>query len=236
MDLHSGKVAGMEVLARWPHPTRGMIFPDQFIPGIEEGGLIDELTFNIAKQAFHQLRHWQQQGVDLNLAVNISMKSLMNLGFTDRFLAMITEAGLENGNVTLEVTESQFMAERLHSLNNLIRLRMKKITISIDDFGTGYSSLSQLRELPFDELKIDKSFVQKAASNAKALSILESGIRMGKTLGMKVIAEGVESKDEWHLLLEMGCDLAQGYFIAHPMPAEEVLPWLRQWQPPSPKK
>lgn len=236
VNLHTSGVVGMEALARWQHPQHGMIFPDTFIPLIEESGLIDELTISIANQAFKQLNEWRKQGFDLKVAVNISMKSLMDLGFTDRFLGMISAAGLENESVILEVTESQFMAERLHSLNNLIRLRMKKITISIDDFGTGYSSLSQLRELPFDELKIDKSFVQNAAVDVKAHSILESGIRMGKTLGMNVIAEGVESEEDWFRLEEMGCDLAQGYFIARPMPAEDVLPWLRQWQPPAPKK
>ena len=236
VSLLTGEVAGMEALARWQHPQLGMIFPDTFIPLIESCDLSDELTFSIAGQAFKQLRDWQQQGFALKMAVNISMNSLMDLGFTDRFLDMITDAGLENDSIILEVTESQFMAERLHSLNNLIRLRMKKITISIDDFGTGYSSLSQLRELPFDELKIDKSFVHNAASDQKAHSILESGINMGKTLDMNVIAEGVESEEDWFRLLNMGCDLAQGYFIARPMPAEDVLPWLRQWQPPSPKK
>ena len=236
VSLRTGKVTGMEALARWHHPSLGMIFPDNFIPLIEINELSDELTFCIAGQAFNQLRDWQRHGFDLKIAVNVSMESLMDLGFTDRFLGMISASGLENESVILEVTESQFVAERLHSLNNLARLRIKKITLSIDDFGTGYSSLSQLRELPFDELKIDKSFVHNATSDKKALSILESSIRMGKTLGMNVIAEGVESEEDWIQLLEMGCDLAQGYFIARPMPAEDVLPWLERRQPPPTKK
>ena len=232
VELQSGKVMGMEALARWQHPELGMIFPDTFIPLIEKYDLIDELTFSIARQAFEQLRRWQQQGIDIKVAVNVSMKSLKELSFTDQFLKMIEDAGLENGNIILEVTESQFMADRLHSMNNLARLRIKKVTLSIDDFGTGYSSLSQLQELPFDELKIDKSFVQKASEDEKALSILESGIRMGKNLGMHVIAEGVETEDDWFRLADMGCDWAQGYFISRPIPAEEVLPWLKRWQPP----
>lgn len=236
VDLQSGRVMGMEALARWHHPELGMIFPDTFIPLIEKFDLIDEFTFSIARQAFEQLKKWQQQEIDIKVAVNISMDSLKELDFTDRFLELIADTGLDNSNVIMEVTESQFMADRLHSMNNLARLRIKKITLSIDDFGTGYSSLSQLQDLPFDELKIDKSFVQKAAEDQKALSILESGIRMGKELGMNVIAEGVETEEDWFRLAEMGCDWAQGYFIARPMPAEEVLPWIKQWQPPAAKK
>lgn len=235
VDLQSGRVIGMEALARWHHPELGMIFPDTFIPLIEKFELIDELTFSIARQAFEQLKMWRQQEADIKVAVNISMKSLKELDFTDRILELIEDAGLDNSSVILEVTESQFMADRLHSMNNLARLRIKKIILSIDDFGTGYSSLSQLQDLPFDELKIDKSFVQKAATDQKAHSILESGIRMGKELGMHVIAEGVETEEDWFRLAEMGCDRAQGYFIARPMPADEVLPWLQQWRPPAPK-
>lgn len=236
VDLQSGRVMGMEALARWHHPELGMIFPDTFIPLIEKFDLIDEFTFSIARQAFEQLRKWQQQETDIKVAVNISMDSLKELDFTDRILELIADTGLDNSSIIIEVTESQFMADRLHSMNNLARLRIKRITLSIDDFGTGYSSLSQLQDLPFDELKIDRSFVQKAAEDQKALSILESGIRMGKELGMNVIAEGVETEEDWFRLLEMGCDWAQGYFIARPMPAEEVLPWIKQWQPPEPKK
>ncbi len=230
VDVASGKVVGVESLVRWRHPQDGMVFPDQFIGVAEEHGLIDDLTRAVVGVAFAQAKTWQDDGLHLHIAVNISMDNLATLEFADYVAAAASTAGIAPDSIVLEVTESRLMNELSGPLEILTRLRLKRFSLSIDDFGTGHSSLSQLRDIPFDELKIDQGFVHGAASNDTLRAIYVASLGLAKQLGMITVAEGVEDRADWDLLRSTGCDLAQGYFIAKPMPAGEIPGWITAWE------
>ena len=230
VDIASGQVVGVETLVRWRHPQDGIVFPDQFIPVAEAHGLIDALTDVVLAQALRDAALWLQRGQDLKLAVNVSMDNLTALAFPERVTALARAAQLAPHSVVLEVTESQLMKDLRAPLEILTRLRMRRFRLSIDDFGTGHSSLAQLRDVPFDELKIDQSFVHGAHTNETMRAIFFASLRLGKELGMDVVAEGVEDQADWDFLRQTACDTAQGYFIARPMPASELEPWIARWQ------
>jgi EAL domain-containing protein (putative c-di-GMP-specific phosphodiesterase class I)/FixJ family two-component response regulator len=230
VEVVSGKVVGVECLVRWRHPQNGMVFPDQFISVAEEHGLIDDLTDAVIGEAFLQTKCWQNDGLHLRVAVNISMDNLASLAFADKITAAAFSAGIVPGDIVLEVTESKLMKNSSASLETLTRLRMKRFSLSIDDFGTGNSSLIQLRDIPFDELKVDRGFVHGAASNETLRAIFSSSLGLAKQLGMKTVAEGVENRIDWDFLRSTGCDLAQGYFIAKPMPPGEISGWISAWE------
>lgn len=229
VDLISGKVFGVETLVRWQHPKDGLIYPDQFIATAEEHDLIDDLTQRVFINAMRQARVWEDAGFTLQLAVNVSMSNLSDLNFPDMIEREANKYGIRLMNLILEVTESRLMNNPLAVFDILTRLRLKHIGLSIDDFGTGHSSLSQLRDIPFTELKLDRSFVHGSSSNVSQRSILEASLKMAKQLGIKTVAEGIEDLQDWEFLRDLGCDLAQGYFIAKPMPASEVVDWIKNW-------
>lgn len=231
VELATGKVVGVETLVRWRHPDDGLVFPDQFISLAEEHGLIDDLTRVVLTAALAQTRHWLDAGLDLKVAVNVSMDNLSDLEFPDLIARTAEMAGVPLTNLILEITESRLMKDPRAVLDIIIRLRLKRIRLSIDDFGTGHSSLAQLRDLPFEELKIDRSFVHGACRNDALRAILEASLGMARQLGMKTVAEGPEDREDWDFLKAAGCDLAQGYFIAKPMPASELLSWISAWEP-----
>lgn len=227
--LHSGRIEGVETLVRWQHPRDGLIFPDRFIATAEEHGLIHDLTFTVLSEALRQARVWMDDGLSLRVAVNVSMSNLTSLEFPEQVMQCAAEAGVDLKHLVLEVTESRMMSNPVSSLDILSRLRLKHISLSIDDFGTGHSSLSQLRDVPFDELKIDRSFVHGACRDSSLRAILEGSLGMARELGMRAVAEGVEDRDDWEFLCEAGCDLAQGYYIARPMPANNLRHWIEEW-------
>lgn len=229
IELATGWVAGVEALARWKSPSRGLVLPDAFIPVAERHGLIGPLTERIMADAFSNMTAWRSQGLQLRMALNVSVESLKELDFPDRVLAGILAAGVSPASVILEVTESRFMANLVAAMDSLVRLRLKKIRLSLDDFGTGYASLAQLRDIPFDELKVDQTFVRGAAQDETARTILEASIALGQKLGMAVVAEGVENQGDWDRVARLGCDLAQGYFMAHPMPGADIPAWVDAW-------
>ncbi len=230
VDLASGAVIGVETLVRWRHPEDGLVFPDQFIATAEEHGLIDELTHAVLTAALRQARLWQDAGLHLHVAVNVSMDNLGSLEFPD-FVARAAEmAGVPLANLVLEVTESRLMKNPLAALDILTRLRLKHIGLSIDDFGTGHSSLTQLRDIPFDELKVDRGFVHGACRDSSLRALFEASLGMARQLGMKTVAEGVEDRDDWDFLCAARCDMAQGYFIAKPMAAADLAGWLADWE------
>tara|TARA_R110001592_G_scaffold320639_2_gene598734 strand:- start:52932 stop:54137 length:1206 start_codon:yes stop_codon:yes gene_type:complete len=233
IQLQTGEVTGVEMLARWPK-IDGYIYPDEFIPLAEASGLINPLTFLLIKKASYWLGHWKKHGLHLRLAINISMNSLHDLDFPDQFIKTISDAGVDPNDIplTIEVTESSLAEDLSTPLDNLLRLRMKKIGLSIDDFGTGWSNLTQLQGLPFTELKLDLSFVQGAATNSRTRTILESTVKMAKHMGMTTVAEGIETKEELEYIKGLGCDLAQGYFMARPMPGGDILNWTKNWKKP----
>ncbi|MEO6519783.1 MAG: EAL domain-containing response regulator [Pseudoxanthomonas sp.] len=225
----SGAVAGVETLVRWRHPVDGMVFPDQFISLAEEHGLIDELTRVVLGRALAQASRWRGEGVDLTIAVNVSMDNLASVEFADYVAAAALAAGHAPQDLTLEVTEGRLMQDLRAPLETLTRLRMKRFRLAIDDFGTGHASLSQLRDISFDQLKIDRSFVHGALHDKTARAMYDASLGLGKKLGMEVVAEGVEDGDDWELLQLTGCELAQGYFIGRPMPAADLPAWIAAW-------
>jgi len=210
---------------RWRHPSCGLIMPNYFIPLVEQAGLMDLLTLNVLEKSLQQTSEWLQQGLHINVAINMPPVSFQNLDLPEAICEVIKAYGLEAEQVTLEVTETTLMQELIKSLDILTRIRMKGISLSIDDFGTGYSSMVQLYRIPFSELKIDLSFVKKATTEPEALAIVKMITMLGHELGMTIVAEGVEDEATWNLLLALGCDVAQGYYIAKPMEGERILAW-----------
>jgi EAL domain-containing protein (putative c-di-GMP-specific phosphodiesterase class I)/FixJ family two-component response regulator len=229
VELGSAALASLEALIRWQHPDQGLVMPDRFIDLAEASGLIDPMTEWALREALAQIARWRSAGLDTRVAVNVSMASLDAPDFANRVSAIVKEAGMQPGDLILEVTESRLGESSTTPLENLVRLRVQRFGLSIDDFGTGHSSLAQLRDIPFTELKVDRGFVRGARTNAVIRPILEGSIEMARRLGMQSVAEGVETEDDWRLLQEVGCHLAQGYFIARPMPPEQVVEWLAAW-------
>lgn len=230
VELATGKVAGVETLVRWQHPEDGLVGPEHFIPLAEEHHLIDDLTRTMLGHALAQTRRWNEAGLRLHVGVNVSMDNLGALDFPDFVARSLADAGVPPEQLVLEVTESRLMTNVLASLDILTRLRLKHIGLSIDDFGTGHSSLAQLRDIPFDELKLDRGFVHGALHDHPNRAILEANLQMARQLGMRTVAEGVEDRDDWRLLRRLQCELAQGYFIARPMAGDDLVGWMADWE------
>ncbi|MFC6668677.1 EAL domain-containing protein [Marinobacterium aestuariivivens] len=230
VSVRSGEVVGVEALVRWQHPRDGLVYPDQFIAVAEQHGLIEGLTRQVLCGALRQCRQWHDRGLRLSVAVNLSMSSLVRLDFPEFVAAAAKNAGVDLSWLVLEVTESQLMHNPLTALDILTRLRLKNVTLSIDDFGTGHSSLSQLRDIPFNELKVDAGFVHNAVRDSARRAILEASLDMAHRLGMKSVAEGVENLADWQFLSRRhSCDIVQGYFISRPLPAESLNAWVADW-------
>lgn len=229
VDFASAQCTGVETLVRWRHPQDGLVYPDRFVALAEEAGLIDALMRTVLRNALRDARQWREQGLELQLAVNVSMDNLQGLDFPDLVEQEALAAGVPLSSLVLEVTESHLMKNRQDALDILTRLRLKRISLSIDDFGTGHSSLAQLRDIPFNELKIDRSFVHGACGDVSLHTILDASLDMARRLGMKTVAEGIEDRADWDHLRQAGCDVAQGWFIAKAMPAEQLPDWLQAW-------
>ena len=227
--MATGEVVGMEALVRWQHPADGLIFPDQFLGLAEEQGLLTQVTTVVLSESMKQAEAWRQAGFHVPVAVNISMDDLIALDFPDMAEALAASVGVDPQLLTLELTEGQVMRQLSTVLDVLSRLSLKRFRLSIDDFGTGHSSLAQLRDLPFDELKVDRSFVHGASTDGTCEAICGASVRMAHQLRMQVVAEGIEDQDDWNFLSQLGCDVGQGYFIARPMPATEVVDWIGVW-------
>ena len=230
VSMVSGALAGVEILARWQHAEDGLVFPDQFIDVAEASGLIDELTRAVLRNALAQARRWRDAGLECRVSVNLSVDNLGNPEFADFVVSALAQAGVPPSGLVLEVTERRLMGDVRSALDVLARLRLKRIDLSIDDFGTGHSSLAQLRDLPFNELKIDRGFVHGACRDAQLAAILVASLDMAKNLGMHSVAEGIEDVEDWNFLRQCGCEIAQGYFIARPMPMVALADWLPEWE------
>lgn len=227
VSLSSGLVVGVETLVRWNHPVDGIVSPGLFVGVAEAHNLIDDLTRAVLAEAFAQAKRWQDAGLGLHVAVNLSMDNLASLDFADFVVDLAARSGVSPQMLELEVTESRLMQDLRIPLEVLGRLRLKRFRLSIDDFGTGNSTLAQLRDLPFDELKIDQSFVHGAHHRENLRAMFGSSLGLAKQLGMVAVAEGVEDTDDWDFVRQAGCDIAQGYFIAKPMSAAELQEWVR---------
>jgi EAL domain-containing protein (putative c-di-GMP-specific phosphodiesterase class I)/FixJ family two-component response regulator len=223
VELQSGRTVGAEALARWRHPEKGLIAPFAFIPLLEENRLVDGLTFLMLEKAAAACHSWRGRGFDLTVSVNLSLVSLSDTQLAERITKAVASSGLEARHMVLEITETTAMTEVAPALENLARLRMRGFGLSVDDYGTGFSSLRQLTRVPFSELKIDQSFVMGCSANPSARTIVHSSVEMAGRLGIKTVAEGVETRADWDVLKEVGCNLAQGYLIAKPMEDKSFL-------------
>jgi diguanylate cyclase (GGDEF)-like protein/PAS domain S-box-containing protein len=226
LHMRSGIMTRAEVLIRWNHPQRGHLAPNQFVPIAERTGLIRGMTDWVLDHVLSQCRTWQDAGVPIHVAVNISAKSLLDQSLPTKVQAALDKWHVDPRFLKIEITESSIMADPAHALAILSMLQSMGVRLSVDDFGTGYSSLTHLRELPIDEIKIDKSFVTNMINSDADAAIVRTVIDLAHNLGKQVCAEGIEDEETWKRLSEMGCDLAQGYWIARPMPAADLLQWL----------
>lgn len=225
------RIVGVEALARWRTKEGRLVSPAAFVPAIEQQNLSNELFFCMLDQVIVHLLQWKAQGYQLKAAVNLSMDCTQTLSLPDDILRRLTTAGIAPEQIIIEITESRLMSDRARSIETITRLSLMGLRLSIDDFGTGYSSLAQLAELPFNELKVDGSFVQRAGTDLKATTILQTTILFGRSLAMDVIAEGVENFSQLEQLRSFVADSVQGYLIARPAPAAAFLNWMKQWRP-----
>jgi EAL domain-containing protein (putative c-di-GMP-specific phosphodiesterase class I) len=227
IECKNGEIAGLEALARWQHPDKGMIMPDCFIPVAEETGLIDALT----AQVFDQSLEWFSEAFprsNLHLSLNLSARSLVDIQLADHLATLCHLFQIAPERIVLELTESSAMVDPILSLDLMTRIRMKGFQLSIDDFGTGFSSMVQLVRLPFSEIKVDKSFVLLVKQTKESLTVIKSIIDLGHSLGLRVTAEGVDDPSTLNYINTLGCDLAQGFFIARPMSGEAASSWAKQ--------
>ena len=226
IETATGRCIGMEALVRWDHPTKGLIFPNDFIEYAEDLELIDKLTWLVIERGFIEMGHVvDANGRPLRLSLNISVFSLRDIYFPDTLLALAGQHDIELRHIMLEITESGLIRELSQTLDVLTRLRMKGVGLSIDDFGTGYSMMQQLRHIPANEIKIDKSLVQGMNGHNDRVMI-EKIIEMGAELGMTVVAEGTENAEQIDFLASRKCNIIQGYFFSKPLPPEAFLTWL----------
>jgi diguanylate cyclase (GGDEF)-like protein len=227
VDVGSHRVSGVEALVRWEHPRLGLLSPAQFIPLAETAGLIKELTLEVVRIALRQIRTWLEAGMRLSVAINISTFNLQDRGFPEQIGELLATHGVPGALLEMEVTETAIMNDPVRAIENIETLVALGVQVSIDDFGTGYSSMAYLQKLLVAKIKIDRSFVMSMGSGENSEAIVRSTIDLAHNLGLKAVAEGVENEHAWSKLKELGCDLAQGYYMSKPLPAEELTEWLR---------
>ncbi|MDX9952442.1 MAG: bifunctional diguanylate cyclase/phosphodiesterase [Methylophilaceae bacterium] len=230
VEMATGRVVSVEALIRWDHPQRGRIPPDSFIPRAEQSTLINLVTEFALDQAMGQLAAWQQAGIDIAMAINISTRNLLQPDFDEVVIGHLLRYQLEGSKIELEVTEGALAIDMAHTIHELAALSELKVIISVDDFGTGYSSLRYLHLLPISIIKIDQSFVRALPADKGSVHIVEAALMLAHKMGMEVIAEGVDSKAAWDYLRDAGCDMVQGYLVSPPMPAAEFEQWYCQRQ------
>jgi EAL domain-containing protein (putative c-di-GMP-specific phosphodiesterase class I) len=223
--LSTGEVTGVEALVRLHVPQRGLVYPDQFIATTERLGLIDELTGVVMDRSLQEFAHIHQLA-GATLSVNVSASSLVDLELPDRIARRAEKAGLPMSRLIVEITESGLIQEFAKALDVLARLRLRGAGVAIDDLGTGYSSMAQLRRVPCTEVKIDRSFVKDMLFDEGAMALVEELISLANRLNLKLVAEGVETEQQAQALLAAGCEYAQGYHFARPLPPAELANWV----------
>jgi diguanylate cyclase len=230
IDVKTRKTLGGEALIRWVHPEKGMIFPDQFIPFAEQTGIISEITNWMLLRACQVLADYKSQGLQMSLAVNLSTRDLNNMELPEQIAELLKVHRLDAKALKLEITEGSLMQDPERAETVVRKLAAMGLHLAIDDFGTGYSSLAYLRQLPVQELKIDRSFVMFMDKNRGDASIVKSTIDLAHNLGLTVVAEGIENEDVLGQLAKLGCNEGQGYFIGKPMPEKDFAIWLERWE------
>ena len=227
IDFSAQKINGVEALVRWQHPELGLLYPDKFIDLAERSGQIKALTIEVLKLALQQIYAWRKQGMEFPVAVNISAVNLQDSGFPEMVASMMSEHEVPSRLLELEVTETAIMTEPLRAIENIRKLDSMGVQVAIDDFGTGYSSMAYLQKLLVAKIKIDKSFVIDMLKGEKDHVIVRSTINLAHNLGLKAVAEGVESAEVWEQLKAMGCDSAQGYYMSRPLPSAKFAEWVQ---------
>ncbi len=228
LTLQGLLLRGVEALARWAHPTKGIISPGVFIPMAERHGMIDMLTRHLLEQALQQKKRWQQQGLRFHLAFNLSPLSLADAEMVDWLCKLTEQYQVPPSEITLEITENALLGELASAIRTLARLRLKGFHIAIDDYGTGFANAQQLSRVPATELKIDRSLVDRVATRPQQKMILASTIDLAKNLNLTTVAEGVETEDDFKVLIELGVDQVQGYYISKPLFPNDLLNWIKQ--------
>lgn len=229
VDIQTRIPKAFEALARWHHPSRGVLRPVDFISGVKKHTLMDNFSHAMLEASLTALRNWQQAGLDVSISVNLPSTYLGQANVADNLSLMAKERDLAAEKILVEVTECSAVNRLAKVLENLARLRMKGFGIAIDDYGTGYSTMQQLARMPFTQLKLDRSFVTGAQNKESLRVMLESSLQLAKKLNLQTVAEGVELESEWTLLKSLGCNFAQGYYVSMPMPPEEVVQWHTNW-------
>jgi EAL domain-containing protein (putative c-di-GMP-specific phosphodiesterase class I) len=232
VSANTGAIVCVEVLARWWNRERGMLAPDVFLPLAESSGLLDQLTHLIYRETIDQVADWFAMDKHISAAINLSINSFRRPEFTRYLIDTAAQRNIDCARLIFEVAESQTSVVTPQCLEALLSLRLKGFRLSIDDFGTGSSSFTHLKNIPFTELKIDREFVTGASDDPGARSILEESINLARRLSMVVVAEGVETREDWNLVEELGCDYVQGYYCGKPMPHNQILQLLDTWQGP----
>ena len=230
VDATTRALNSVEALVRWNHPQHELVFPEAFVEIAESGPLITPMTEMLVELAVRQLAEWREHGIETSVGVNLSPSMIHDVSLPQRLYDLTTEHGLTPENVVLEVTETGAVQDEAIYLEILTRLHMRGFPLSIDDFGTGNSSLEKLAALPFSELKVDRAFVDGAHADETKRAILEGSLGLAKSMGLKAVAEGVEVQEDWDLLRTLGCEVIQGYYVAKPMPADQIPGWLAKWQ------
>lgn len=227
--LQNGQVQGVEAFARWRHPVHGWISPALFVPALEALGQVDQLTWIILEKSVAALTAWRALGHDIPVSINMSSSTLAAPGFAERVASYLQQNKIDAAALIFEVTESDTVLNLPIFLENLTRLRMAGCGLSVDDFGTGHAKMQDLLRIPFSELKVDRSFVAGASLNHALEMVLQSSLDLCRKLKRLSVAVGVESKQDWDFLRDLGCDYAQGYYIAKPMDAAAIPAWLDEW-------
>jgi EAL domain-containing protein (putative c-di-GMP-specific phosphodiesterase class I)/ActR/RegA family two-component response regulator len=228
IDIESGLVRGLEVLARWTDHVAGPVPADRFIAAAEQNGLIFELSLSVMDQAIAQLATWNARGLKLIMALNVSPRLLSEPCVVEEITGLLKKHGVSAPQIVLEITESSVVSPDGPALGALARFRLRGFGLSIDDYGTGLSSMQQLARIPFTELKVDRTFVHQAHRQENLRVILKSALTMAHKLGLMTVAEGVETIEDWRLLQRYGCQVGQGYLLARPMAATQLLPWIKE--------
>ena len=229
VSMQSGHLKGVEALARWQHPQRGVLAPLHFIEALEGSPLMADFTLAMVRHVLQRMQDWLAAGMPpTTVSINLAAENLSERGFIDRLTATVMESAIPPTSLVWEVTETSVMRQLAQSLTNLGRLRLMGFGLAMDDFGIGYSSMQQFARCPFTEVKIDRAFVNGAAQWPNRHVVLKSALELGQRLGVATVAEGVETEEDWKLLRDLGCDMAQGYLLARPMAGEQLSAWIRQ--------
>lgn len=232
VELKSGAIVGVEVLARWQHPEHGLLGPESFLQQAAQGGLLQTVSRSICQRAIAQTAAWQRLGVTLRTSVNVPLETFLSPDFSGFLADLCHQQQLPAHQLSLEVTETQVVNSTTDCIDVLNLLREQHIGLSIDDFGLGNTSLHQLQLVPFNELKIDRRLANGAARNPNQRALVEASIELARQLGMSVVAVGIEDREDWDSVADLGCDMVQGYYCSPPLPPEELITFFHRWQGP----